>query len=90
MDENGVWRTEEQQIGGIAEEYFQRFFSTSYPTNADEVLTAMDRVVSEKMNQELLRPFSGEEVRKACFQMHPSKSRNVDIFLSEVLAYSRW
>ena len=78
MDENGVWRTEEQHMGRIAEEYFQRIFSTSYSTNVDEVITAMDRVVSEEMNQKLLRPFSREQVRKACFQMHPSKSPRLD------------
>ena len=60
MDENGVWRTEEQHMGRIAEEYFQRIFSTSYSTNVDEVITAMDRVVLEEMNQELLRPFNRE------------------------------
>ena len=60
MDENGVWRTEKQHMGRIADEYFQRIFSASYSTNVDEVITAMDRVVSEEMNQELLRPFNRE------------------------------
>ena len=50
MDETGVWRTGEQQIGRIAEEYFQKIFSTSCPTNVDEVLTAVNSVVSEEMN----------------------------------------
>ena len=59
MDENGVWRIEEQQIGEIAKEYFQRNFSMSYLTNVDEVLSTVDRVVLEEMNQELLRLFSG-------------------------------
>ena len=58
MDENGVWRIEEQQIGEIAKEYFQRNFSMSYLTNIDEVLSTVDRVVLEEMNQELLRLFS--------------------------------
>ena len=59
MDENGVWRIEEQQIGEIAKEYFQRNFSMSYLTNVDEVLSTVDRVVLEEMNQVLLRLFSG-------------------------------
>ena len=58
MDENGVWRIEEQQIGEIAKEYFQRNFSMSYLTNIDEVLSTVDRVALEEMNQELLRLFS--------------------------------
>ena len=32
----------------------------------------------EEMNQELNRPVMGEEVRKACFTMHPSKSSRLD------------
>ena len=59
MDENGVWRIEEQQIGEIVKEYFQRNFSMSYLTNVDEVLSTVDRVVLEEMNQELLRLFNG-------------------------------
>ena len=94
MDETGVWRTGEQQIGRITEEYFQKIFSTSCPTNVDEVLTAVDRVVSEEMNQELLRPFSGEEVRNACFQMHPSKSLGPDgmspFFLQKYWSFGKY
>ena len=67
MDESGVWRTEKQHIGGIAEKYFKRIFTTSRLTNVDEVLDSVDIVVMEGMNRDLQRPFIGEEVRKACF-----------------------
>ena len=39
----------------------------------DEVLNSVDKVILEEMNQSLLRPFVGEEVRRAFFQMHLSK-----------------
>ena len=38
----------------------------------------MDAVVTEEMNQNLLQPFVGEELHKALFQMHPSKSLGLD------------
>ena len=64
MDENGSWSSDEQQIGGIAERCFEGIFSTSQPTNVDEVLTSVDSVVTKGMNQELNKPFyrsEGEE-----------------------------
>lgn len=77
-NDNGVWITEEQNIGRVAKDYFQRNFSTSHPSNMDEVLEAVDKVVTDGMNMELLQPFVGEEVRTALFQMHPSKSPGLD------------
>ena len=74
MDENGVWRIEEQQIGEIVKEYFQRNFSMSYLTNVDEVLSTVDRVVLEEMNQELLRLFNGrrwEKLASKCTHQNP-------------------
>ena len=73
MDREGVWRTGEQNVGEIAEEYFKNIFATSNPSNVDRVLDMVDGVVTEEMNQSLLRPFMGEEVRIALFQMHSSK-----------------
>ena len=58
----------------IAAKYFNNIFATSNPKNMEEVLNAVDRVVMEEMNQALLRPFVGDKVRQALFQMHPSKS----------------
>ena len=48
MDENGSWRSDEQQIGGIVERCFQGIFSTSHPTNMDEVLASVDNVVTQR------------------------------------------
>lgn len=50
----------------------------SYPSNMDEILSAVDGVMTEEMKQSLLQPFLGNEVRQALFQMHPSKSLSPD------------
>ena len=78
MDKEGVWRTGEQNVGEIAEEYFKNIFAMSNPSNVDRALDMVDGVVTKEMNQSLLRPFVGEEVRIALFQMHPSKSSRPD------------
>lgn len=62
----------------MAEDYFQRIFSTSHPSNLDEVLEAVAKVVTYGVNKELLQPFVGEKLRTALFQMHPSKSPGPD------------
>lgn len=44
----------------------------------EEVLNVVDRVVTEEMNQPLLKPFIGVDVRQALFQMHLLKSLGPD------------
>ena len=78
MDRNGIWRTNEQSIGFITVEYFNNIFATSNLRNMEEVLNVVDRVVTEKTNQSLLKPFVGVKVWQALFQMHPSKSSGPD------------
>ena len=62
MDRNRIWRTDEQSVGLIAAKYFNNIFATSNPRNMGEVLNVVDKVVTEEMNQALLRPFVGDEV----------------------------
>ena len=68
-----MWCTDKDRIAGIVDGYFKNFFSTSHLNRVDEVLNSVDKVILEEMNQSLLRPFVGEEVRRAFFQMHLSK-----------------
>lgn len=60
-------------MSGVVERYFANLFSTSNPNIIDDIIESVEAVVNEDMNRTLLMPFSGEEVHKALFQMHPSK-----------------
>lgn len=60
------------------ERYFANLFSTSNPNIIDDIIQSVEGVVNEDMNRTLLMPFSGEEVHKALFQMHPSKLSGPD------------
>ena len=62
----------------VAEEYFQRLYTTTNPNVIREVLDMVDRVVTPAMNQTLLQPYSPDEIKQALFQMHPSKSPGPD------------
>lgn len=43
-----------------------------------EVIGAVSQKVTPKMNEELLQPYSVEEIKVAVFQMHLSKSPRPD------------
>lgn len=76
----GEWCTDDEQIADTAVGYFQNLF-TSGQTNDEaigQVLEAVDQRVTVDMNTALLEPFTGDEVRRALFQMHPSKAPGPD------------
>ena len=77
-DSNGVWCTSEDSIAEVAELYFKELFLLANPTALEEVLEAVDRVVTPAMNNTLLQQYTPDEVRRALFQMHPSKSPGPD------------
>ncbi len=59
-------------------DYFTALFVSSQPSAMEEVVQQMDSVVTLDMNEDLLRPFSQDEVKHAFFQMHPSKAPGPD------------
>ena len=73
MDDNGRWWTSKPDINRVAESYFQNLFTSSNPTNLEEVLDAVDSVVTLDINHTLVQQFTPEEVKMALFSMHPSK-----------------
>uniref|UniRef100_A0A2N9GD29 Reverse transcriptase domain-containing protein n=1 Tax=Fagus sylvatica TaxID=28930 RepID=A0A2N9GD29_FAGSY len=78
LNEQGQWATEVDQLQSISEQYFKDIFTSSTPSRIEEAMEAVDRVVDPKMNRRLTRPFKFEEVQRAVFQMHPSKSPRPD------------
>lgn len=56
--------------------YFNSLFSSSNLSQSlDEVLSFVEPKVKDNMNNTILVPFSADEVKKALFDMHPSKAR---------------
>ena len=64
----------DEQISQVANQYFKELFTTTNPTNMGSVLDAVERRVTPNMNNALLQRYTPDEVRRALFQMHPSKS----------------
>ena len=78
MDSDGVWQEEEQLIEEIVVNYYKDLFTTSNPTNFNELLEAVETKVSPSMNQMLIRDFTTREVEQALKQMHPQKAPGPD------------
>lgn len=63
-------------------DYFNNLFSSSNTTSGDlsAVLECTDTVIEDQMNESLCEPFTAEEIRRAVFDMHPSKAPGLDGF----------
>ena len=77
-DSVGGWHTDAGEIGSIAVDYFTTLFSISNPSTIEEVIAPVKQVVCPDMNARLMAPYSAEEVKRALFQMSPSKSPGPD------------
>ncbi|KAK9984458.1 hypothetical protein SO802_033983 [Lithocarpus litseifolius] len=74
FDGGGVWHESEEGIARAAESYFHELFTSANPSDMNNVLNSVDRVVTPETNQSVLQNYTVEEVHRALFQMHPSKS----------------
>ena len=78
MDEGGRWCTIDEEKERVAEEYCQQLYTATNSNEMGAVLDKVDRVVPLGMNQTLLQPYTPDEIKRALFQMHPSKSPGPD------------
>ncbi|XP_062093823.1 uncharacterized protein LOC133799848 [Humulus lupulus] len=70
----------QDNLAGVFQDYFQSIFESGSPTcvDMDLVLNAIVPKVTSRMNDQLTRRYTGEDVRKALFQKNPSKSPGKD------------
>ena len=78
MDVDGIWQEDEGKIEEVVVEYYNNLFTSSSPSKFSELLQAIQPKVTPSMNQMLLKPFTGEEVRLALKQMHLLKAPGPD------------
>ena len=64
MDSNDVWQEEEAEIEKVFVEYYSELFSSSNPTEFNEILEAVQPKVSRHMNEQLIKEFQPNEVVK--------------------------
>ena len=54
MDEEGKWCNSKDGIAGIAMSYFEKLYTTSYPSKIAEVIATIPTRVTREMNQSLI------------------------------------
>jgi hypothetical protein len=77
-DDRGGWQESNEGIAELMIRYYNTLFTTSNPTNLEEVVENVPKVVTEEMNNNLIREFKAEEVEQAIHQMTPSKAPGPD------------
>ena len=70
---DGTVIEQQSDIEKVIIQHFSTLFQSSNPNAIEEVVAHIPRVVTEEVNDWLVRDFHLEEVRFALFQMHPSK-----------------
>jgi hypothetical protein len=78
MDEDGIWQQEEDKVEVAIVSYYKSLFTSSILGDLEEVLNGVTRVVSNEMNDQLIREFTASEVEQALFQMSPLKAPGPD------------
>ncbi|KAM6583826.1 hypothetical protein CsatB_010828 [Cannabis sativa] len=76
-DDHGTWVDWNNGLANMINAYYTSLFATAN-TRCQEVIDSVSAMVSTQANEELSKPVSEEEVRKAIFQMHPDKSPGPD------------
>ena len=58
----------------VAGAYFQSMFTSASTSSFQQVINHVCEVVTPDMNGTLLAEFTHDEVKRALFQMHPTKA----------------
>lgn len=72
--DDGSWVHESKHVRATFENYFKGPFQMSGSRNWGAILDSINKVITNNMNQELLRTISIDEVKEAAFQMGGSKT----------------
>ncbi|CAM8982614.1 unnamed protein product [Rhodiola kirilowii] len=82
-DASGEFCSTENEITTIITDYFSHIFQSQVSLQEDkwnEALDMIPRIVSDEMNTMLTAPFTAAEIKRALFQMHPTKAPGLDGF----------
>ncbi|XP_071916268.1 uncharacterized protein [Coffea arabica] len=71
---DGTWCESEHEIENEINGYFQDLFTSSNPQQIESILYDVPLVITDQMNEMLVRPVSEMKIRKAVFSLQPNKA----------------
>ena len=80
LNEEDDWCTNEEDLSEIIKSFYDNLFASSQPAKEriEQLLAAVQPVVTEEMSRSLERGFTIEEIKKAVFSMSLDKSPGPD------------
>ncbi|KAM6598980.1 hypothetical protein CsatA_018589 [Cannabis sativa] len=80
LNEENVWCTNNNEMGNITKRYYTSLFTSIVSTveNIEDLVQAVGQVVTDEMNETLVKPFSLKEIEEAVFSMPADKSPGPD------------
>ena len=77
-NEDGKWCDDKANIATTVISYFKDIYSTTLPSQIEEVTNLIPVKVTSEMNDSHTQVFTAEEICMAPFQMHPTKAPGLD------------
>ena len=77
-DEDGVWRTSQEEMGEVMVNYYKTLFALTEGNVSTSMLDCVPTVIDEEMNASLCHEFEACEVAIALQQMAPLKAPGLD------------
>ena len=77
-NEEGKWCDDKANIATTVISYFKDIYSTTLPSQIEEVTNLIPVKVTSEMNDSHTQVFTAEEICMALFQMHPTKAPGLD------------
>jgi hypothetical protein len=77
-DEEGMWWSGHDNVEKAFLHYFSDLFSTSSPTNVDQLCEVIQHKLTVEQHDWCNLPFTAEEVKESVDQMHPLKAPGPD------------
>lgn len=81
-NDEGIPQTDQKSIEVTIQKYYDNLFKSQNPSAEDieKITRCINPSVTGEMNRFLIKPFTSEEVRKALFDLNPSKAPGPDGF----------
>lgn len=78
FDDNVGWHEDKKGMEEIIVQYFLKLFDSQGQCDASKILDHVVPKVTAGVNDELLLPYSNEDIKFALFQMNPTKASGLE------------